>query len=448
MHVGLVLVFRGRAPSYNALAQLLEARLPLVRRYRQRLMEVPLGQGRPVWVDDAHFNLYYHLKLTALPSPANDRALQELAGEVFSQRLARSRPLWELWLVERLTRNRFALIAKAHQALVDGSEGRDLMTVLLDRSAADGHLPAADGEIDVGPPPGPVKLLGEAWLERLRGPLQALADPRKLREAPREAATRALRGGVESGLHLFEGLRSPAPQTPLNVPIGPHRRCWFFAVELELLRRIKDQLRGTVNDVILSAIALGIGRYLREREGELPTTFQVLVPVSLRAPDGESAGEVGSMRIGLPIGVEEPAALFRAVAAATRREARRVQAISARRLTALAGFAQPTIIAQASRLQLAQRYANLVVTNVPGPQLPLYLLGRELLRAYPVLPLPANQALGISLMSYKGQACFGLVADYDAVPDLQRVAALIEGGFKALAKAAGIAPTRASRAPA
>jgi diacylglycerol O-acyltransferase len=449
MHVALVLLFRGRAPSYNALAELVETRLPLVPRYRQVVVPVPFGQGRSVWVDDAHFNLYYHLRLTALPAPANERTLEEFVGEVFSQRLVRSRPLWELWLVEKLTRNRFALIAKAHHVLVDGQGGQDLTTVLLDRSAADGHLPQVERRPDVRPQPGPIKLLGEAWLERLRGPLKTVADPHRLRELPREVATKALRDAAESGLQLLEALRSPAPPTPFNVAIGPHRRCRFLAVELELLRRIKSSLGGTVNDAILAAISLGLGEYLREHGHDTEgLKLRVLVPVSLRTPGGEGSSELGSMRVALPVGVTDPLAAHKEIAAVTRQEARRVQAISARRLTTLAGFAQPTILSQAARLQAGYRYANLVVTNVPGPQLPLYLMGRELLCAYPLLPLPANHALGISLMSYKGRACFGFNADYDAITDLERIGTLIDRALGRLAKAAGVGGQRRHRAAA
>jgi len=439
MHVALVMLFRGRAPSYDSLARLVEQRLHLVPRYRQRLAFVPCEQGRPVWVDDTHFNLYYHLRMTALPEPADEGALEELAGEIFSQRLHRTRPLWELWLVEKVSGGRFALIAKAHHVLVDGQGGVDLTTVLLDRSAADGTVPPPPSPYNARPEPGPVKLVGEAWLERLTKPRELVRRPARLRELSLEAAGRALQEAVESGSFLVAGLRSPAPPSPLNVRIGPHRRCHFFVLALSQLRSIRDRLGGTVNDVILSGISLGLGHYLREHGLETKgLTLKALVPVSRRLPEAGRGGELSSMRVDLPVDLRDPSEVHRLISTATKREARRAQAVSAHTLTSLAGFAQSTILSQAARLQVGQRYANLVVTNVPGPQMPLYLLGKELLAAHPILPLPRDHALGIALMSYNGAACFGLVADYDALPDLERVAELIGEGLDELAQAAGV----------
>ncbi|HLI31299.1 MAG TPA: wax ester/triacylglycerol synthase family O-acyltransferase [Solirubrobacteraceae bacterium] len=440
MHVASVMTFRGRAPAYSALVEHVERRLHLVPRYRQRLAFVPLGQGRPVWIDDTHFNPYYHIRQVALPAPAGESKLKALAGEIFSQRLARHRPLWELWLVEHLAGGRFALIAKAHHALVDGLDGVDLTTVLLDRSAA--SAAAENGRPprwDARPEPRPVKLLTDALLERVSTPSELARSANALLRRPRRLLRAARESLAESGALAFAGLASPAPPSPFNVDIGPHRRYTFLDVQLALLQGVKDRLGGTINDAVLAAIAHALGRYLRahghETEG---LELRAMVPVSVRvgAGDARAVGELGAMWVPLPVGLEDIRAVHALIARATRAESSRTHAVRARALTGLPGFAPPTILSQAARLQVRQQYFNLVVTNVPGPQLPLYLLGRRLEAVYPVLPLAGRQALGISLMSYNGRLHFGLLGDYDALPDLEQIAKLLEDAISELARAA------------
>jgi WS/DGAT/MGAT family acyltransferase len=445
MHVASVMIFAGQAPSHSELVEHVLARLHLVPRYRQRLAHVPLGQGRPVWTDDPHFNPYYHIRHTALPKPADDAALKRLAGRLFSQRLDRSKPLWEIWLVQNLNSNRFALIAKTHHALVDGISGVDITTVLFD-TAREPAPTAPPSPWSAKPLPGQAKLLGEALLERSTMPSEMLRGARALLRAPRRAVSQVREGLVNVGATTLAGVRSPAPPSPFNVEIGPHRRYTFIDADLARFKGIKDSLGGTLNDAVLTSVTLALGRYLRRKGMDTEDlVLKAMVPVSVRAKEqrGALGNQVAAMWAPLPVGVQAPAEALRAVASAMEDLKQSGQAVGAQVLTNLAGFAPPTILSQAARLQARQQFFNLVVTNVPGPQFPLYLLGRELTGLYPVVPLAARQALGIAVMSYNGHLGFGLLGDYDALPDLDAIADDLKWAIASLYRAAGLAPTGA-----
>lgn len=453
MHVASVMVFEGKAPTLQELIDHILSRLHLVPRYRQRLAYVPLGQGRPVWADDPHFNPYYHIRHTALPRPADDASLKELAGRLFSQRLDRSKPLWEIWLVQAMAGGRFALIAKTHHALVDGISGVDITTVLFDtaREPAAPTAPAAPWAAK--PLPGPAKLLGEALVERSTVPAEMMRGGRALLRRPRRALAQVKDGLTSIGATTLAGINSPAPPSPFNVEIGPHRRYTFLDADLASLKAIKDSLGGTLNDAVLATVSLALGRYLR-REGHdtEDLVLKAMVPVSVRTKSqrGALGNQVAAMWAPLPVGVENPAECLRKIAAAMEDLKRSGQAVGAKVLTNLAGFAPPTILSQAARLQARQPFFNLVVTNVPGPQFPLYLLGRRLEILYPVVPLAQHQALGIAVMSYDGHLGFGLLGDYDALPHLEAIARDFKWAVTALCRAAGVstAKTRAARKPA
>ena len=440
MHVASVMVFDGKAPSLDEMVDHIETRLHLVPRYRQRLAYVPLEQGRPVWTDDPHFNPYYHVRHTALPRPADDQALKTLAGRLFSQRLDRSKPLWEIWLVQRLSGERFAIIAKTHHALVDGISGVDITTVLFDTQRHPKAPTAPPATWSARPLPGSAKLLGDALLERSTVPSEMLRGSRALLRRPRRAVDRARRGLVGLGSTALAGINAPAPASPFNVPIGPHRRYTFFDVDLATLKSVKDSLGGTLNDTVLATVALALGRYLR-REG-IDTddlVLKAMVPVSVRSAEqrGALGNQVAAMWAPLPVGVKNAAQCLTQIASAMKDVKESGQAVGAQVLTELAGFAPPTILSQAARLQARQPFFNLVVTNVPGPQMPLYLLGRELLDLYPVVPLAQKQALGIAVMSYNGKLGFGLLGDYDALPKLEQIGQDMTWAAGQLAKAAG-----------
>ncbi|HEY0515722.1 MAG TPA: wax ester/triacylglycerol synthase family O-acyltransferase [Solirubrobacteraceae bacterium] len=443
MHVASVMVFQGKAPTHEEMVEHVMGRLHLVPRYRQRLAHVPLGQGRPIWTDDPHFNPYYHIRHTALPQPADDTALKRLAGRLFSQRLDRSKPLWEIWLVQALSKGRFAVIAKTHHALVDGISGVDITTVLFDLDREPARASAPADEWSAQPLPGPAKLLGEALLERGTVPSEMLRGARALLRAPRRAAGQVRENLVSIGATTLAGVRSPAPPSPFNVEIGPHRRYTFVDADLARFKAIKNSLGGTLNDAVLTAVTLALGRYLR-REGieTKDLELKAMVPVSVRskAQQGALGNQVAAMWAPLPVGIEDPTACLRRVSAAMEDLKSSGQAVGAQALTNLAGFAPPTILSQAARLQARQQFFNLVVTNVPGPQFPLYLLGRELMCLYPVVPLAARQALGIAVMSYNGHLGFGLLGDYDALPKLEAIADDLRWAVASLYRAAGLAP--------
>jgi diacylglycerol O-acyltransferase / wax synthase len=440
MHVASVMVFEGTAPTLQELVDHVLGRLHLVPRYRQRLAHVPFGQGRPVWTDDPHFNPYYHIRHTALPRPADDGDLKRLAGRLFSQRLDRSKPLWEIWLVQSMSKGRFALVAKTHHALVDGISGVDITTVLFDTSREPTPT-APPSQWSAKPLPGPAKLLGEALVERSTVPAEMLRGGRALLRAPRRALAQVKDSLTSIGATTLAGINAPAPPSPFNVEIGPHRRYTFLDADLANFKAIKDSLGGTLNDVVLAAVTLALGRYLRNRDFHTEgLVLKAMVPVSVRTKEqrGALGNQVAAMWAPLPVGIENPAECLRTVSAAMEDLKHSGQAVGAQVLTNLAGFAPPTILSQAARLQAKQPFFNLVVTNVPGPQFPLYLLGRRLEVLYPVVPLAQRQALGIAVMSYDGHLGFGLLGDYDALPELDAIALDLKWAIGALSRAAGV----------
>ena len=438
MHVGSVLLFDGAAPDYEDLIAHVERRLALVPRYRQKLAFPPLVQSRPVWVDDPHFNARYHVRHTALPEPAGEQQLRRLAGRLFAQRLDRSKPVWELWLVDRVGDDRFALISKTHHCLVDGISGVDIATVLFDLDAAPPPQPDTEPWVP-RPEPTSAALLADALAERAATPLGlarlaagAVARPRDAIAAGATAVA-GLAAMTQAGL-------GGAPRSPLNVKIGPHRRFAWVDGELATFKAIKDALGGTVNDVVLTVVTGALRSHFLAHGYDTGIELKAMVPVSVRADSerGALGNRVAAMYAPLPIGLEDPIARYRSIHEAMRGLKESGQAVGAEALTTLADFAPPTILSQALRLQAVQRFFNVTVTNVPGPQFPLYLLGRRLARLYPLVPIDENAALGIAIMSYTGRIDFGLVSDYDALPDVDDVAAALEGAIAELAAIAGV----------
>jgi diacylglycerol O-acyltransferase len=439
MHVAACTVFTGQAPAYEDLVAHIDSRLHLVPRYRQRLAFVPLHQGRPVWVDDPHFNLTYHVRHTALPRPGSEAELKRLSGRIFSQALDRSRPLWELWLVEGLADDQFALLSKTHHALVDGVSGVDIFTVLFDASPE--PMPVARPEQDWAPRPLPSKaqLLADAVVERSTAPREVVRGVRATLRGPRRVASRVGEALVGVGAMAWAGLRA-SPSSPFNVRIGPHRRFTWVQSDLAQFKAIKNSLGGTVNDVVLASVAGALGRYLRRQghaTGDL--VLKAMVPVSVRSDleRGALGNKVAAIWAPLPVGMTDPVERFLTISHAMEGIKESGQAIGAQVLTGLSGFAPPTIMAQAARLQARQRVFNLVVTNVPGPQHPLYMLGRRLEAVYPMVPLTENTALGIAIMSYNGQLNFGFTADYDALADVESLTDDLRSSIDELAAAAG-----------
>ena len=447
MHVAAVMTFDGPPPAYDDIVDAIEARLHLVPRYRQKLAFVPFGQGRPRWVDDPHFNLRYHVRITALPEPGTEDQLKRLAGRVFSQQLDRDKPLWELWLVEGLDGGeRFAICSKTHHALVDGVSGVDIASVLFDTKREPDIQPSKDAERRWLPQPTPTgaQLLGEALVERATIPAEIARGARALLRAPRRIVRSAASTLVGVGAMAWAGL-SPAPPTPYNTRIGPHRRFTWVRMDLTDVKAIKDSFGGTVNDVMLAIVAGALSRHLRRRGEEIDgLTLKAMVPVSVRGDDARGAlgNQVAAMMAPLPVGFEEPTARYEMIHEAMDQIKRSGQAVGAQALTELTGFAPPNVMSQAARTVVGQRWFNLVVTNVPGPQLPLYLAGLEMHDLIPMVPLAPNQALGVAIMSYNGRINFGLVGDYDAMYDLDDLAHDFEIALAELAAAAGVELTR------
>jgi diacylglycerol O-acyltransferase len=451
MHVAAAMLFEGDPPDYDELIETIEGRLHLVPRYRQNLAFVPFGQGRPRWVDDPHLNLRYHVRMTALPPPGREDQLRALAGRVFSQPLDRDKPLWELWVVEGVEDGRFAVLSKTHHALVDGISGVDLVTVLFDASP-EPAAPADSGGKRWLPAPVPSRsqLLAEALIERLTVPGEIVRGARALFRAPRRIAEGARDALVGVGALAWAG-RSAPPKTPYNTTIGPHRRFTWVRASLDDVKAVKNGLGGTVNDVMLATVAGALGRHLRRRGVDTAgLVLRAMVPVSVRTEEqrGALGNRVAAMMAPLDVGCTDPVDCMRKISAAMQELKGGGQAVGAQVLTDLTGFAPPTVMSQAARLFPAQRFFNLVVTNVPGPQFPLYLMGREMLEVYPMVPLAQGQALGVAIMSYNGRINFGLVGDYDELHDLDDLQADFADALADLADAAGVelgAKTRRAR---
>jgi diacylglycerol O-acyltransferase / wax synthase len=437
MHVGALVVFEGPVPSRDDFRAHLESRLRLVPRYRQKLAFPRFEMGRPFWVDDPSFNLDYHVRHTALPKPGSEEQLRHLVGRIFSQRLDRSKPLWELWVVQGLEDGRFALISKTHHALVDGVSGVDIATVLFDLNAVPGDLPEDDGWT-AEPEPSSVDLVAEGVKGLVRTPFDLAGSALGAAQHPRQTAGRVREAAEGLGEVIWAGL-NPAPDVPLNTEIGPHRRVWWVESKLDDFKEIKNALGGTVNDAVLAVVAGALGRWLRDRgvrtEG---LELRALVPVSIRTDQqrGELGNRIAAMRGPLPVYAGDPVERLAIVREAMGSLKESKQALGAEVIAGLQDFAPPTLLAQASRLNFSTRLFNLIVTNVPGPQFPLYLLGREMQRIVPIAFLPEDHALAVAIMSYNGKVDFGLLADYDALGDLEAVGGYLEDSLAELLKAA------------
>jgi WS/DGAT/MGAT family acyltransferase len=433
MHVGGVCIFEGPPMSYEDLLEHVSSRLHLVPRFRQKLAFPPVPTGRPFWVDDPAFNLEYHVRHSALPAPGSEEQLRKMAARVFSQQLDRTKPLWELWLVQGLERKRFALVSKTHHALVDGVAGVDIATVLFDVKPV--PEPAeAEHEWMPNPEPSPAALLARNVEDLASTPLRFA---RRLESAvlhPRPAVSDVAEAAGAIG-EVAWALANPAPDVPLNTEIGSHRRFEWVRCELATLKRIKNALGGTVNDVVLTVVAGALRRWLHDRgirtEG---LELRALVPMSIRAEDerGQLGNRIAAMRGPLPVYIADPVRRLEAVRESMQGVKSSKQALGAEVISRFNDFAPPTLLAQASRLNFSTRLFNLLVTNVPGPQIPLYMLGRELEDVFPVAFLPENHALAVAIMSYNGSIDFGLLADYDAMEDIEVIASAISDAVEEL----------------
>jgi WS/DGAT/MGAT family acyltransferase len=434
MHVGGVAVFQAPDEGFDhdRLVELISQRIAFVPRYRQRIRWVPGRLANPVWVDDEHFDVTYHVRRSALPRPGTDAQLAELVARVQSRPLDRARPLWEMYLVEGLSGGRFAIISKTHHAMVDGIAAVDIGQVILDTSPD-----ARDRPTDTwraAPEPSWAELVAGAVAETVRRPTAALDTLRGGLEEVRHTVGR-LAGAAGGLLAAATTAARAAPESPLNVPIGEQRRYAMAALSLDDHRRIRKAHGGTINDVVLATVAGALRAWLLTRGEKVTssTTVRALVPVSVRGTDGAdgapaTGNRVSSYLVDLPVG--EPNAVMRLHQVSYRMQAHKEtgQAVGAEALAGLAGFAPPTLHSLGARVAsgLSRRWFNLVVTNVPGPQQPLYAGSARMLAAYPVVPLAKGQALSIGLTSYDGGVYYGLNADRDAMSDVAVLAQCLQ----------------------
>jgi len=445
MHVGSVGTFDLgplRTPAggldVDRLRAAIEARLPRVPRFRQRVAFVP-GEGHPVWIDDDRFNVGYHVRHTALPRPGDADALKRVAGRIMSQQLDRGKPLWEMWFIEGLEDDRFALVSKTHHCMIDGVAGAELMSVILDL-APDVAVPAPR-PFSPRPAPSGALLVADAVMRRMSQPIGALQALRAAVAAPREAAAQLAEaaGGVRDA--LAPSFRS-ASDTPLNVATGPHRRFESVRHRVADYKAVKDALGGTLNDVVLATVAGALRGFFLDRGLRIQDLeVRAMVPVSVR-PKGE-AGALGNqitqMVAPLPVGLSDPIERLKAVRETMGNLKESKQALGGRVLTAIGEWTVPNVLVQAVRMTVRSRPYNLVVTNVPGPQIPLYLLGARMRETYPVAPLTPGQSLNVALFSYDGGLYWGLNACWDAIPDLELLAGHVCESFAELQRAAGVA---------
>lgn len=423
-----------------------ESRLHLIPRYRQVLAYTPI-EGHPVWVDDQHFNIEYHVRHTSLPKPGDPEQLKALSGRIMSQQLDRSKPLWEMWVVEGLDNgDHFAILSKIHHCMVDGMSSVDLMAVLLNIEPTD----RIDPPVRWVPRPRPTwwQMMSAETARRARIPFdtvsgfgQVLKDVRDPRSDIR-TMWRAARGMLGSSLRTVS-------DTPLNKPIGPHRRFDWLAMDLNEVKNVRKRLGGSLNDVVLTTVTGAVQRFLEGRRVHVDfLDFRVMAPVSVRSAEekGTLGNRVSAWIIELPLAERNPRARLQKISETTARLKETKQAMGAEMLSRVAEWTPSTLLSLASSMMTRALPFNLVVTNVPGPQVPLYLLGAKMLDNYGQVPLTDYLGLGIVLFSYAGKLCWGFNADWDLVPDLRDFVTAVEESFAELQSTAGVA-TRPSDRP-
>lgn len=426
MHVASTMVFdagplrrEDGGIDADALKERIGASLHRIPRYRQKLAWIPF-ENHPVWVDDDCFSLDYHVRHTALPRPGSEEQLKRLSSRIMQQHLDRARPLWEIWVVEGLDKERFALITKVHHCMVDGVSGVDLMKVLMSPTP-DAPRPEDPPRFVPRPTPSALELIRHELGRFVRLPFTALRDVRGfVREADdaRQEVLVRLRAAAET---LGASLRSASP-TPLNRPIGPHRRFGWMTMDVAEVKAVRRALGGSLNDVVLTIVTGAVRRYLERRGVKMRgLEFRVMAPVSVRATDqdGTLGNRVSAWVLPLPLDEDDPRERLRRISERTSELKDSRSAVGAEMLTQVAEWTPSNLLALGARNVTRLLPFNLVVTNVPGPQFPMYMGGAKMLEVFPHVPLAGNLGLGIALLSYDGRIHWGFNADYDVVPDLE-----------------------------
>jgi WS/DGAT/MGAT family acyltransferase len=457
MHVGAITIFDGPPMECDELFRHVQERLHLVPRYRQKVVWPGMELGRPVWVDDPCFNLDYHVRHTALPRPGSRDQLRKLAARVFSQQLDRDKPLWEMWLVDGMEDDRFAIVSKTHHCLIDGMSGVDILSTLFDTAPEGREIEPPGRAWQPAPKPSGLEVKAEALGEIATRPLRILRKGARAVSSP-QRTVQTVTDGLQGIKDLLVGpMLSPAPDVPLNTSIGPHRRVQWVSFDLDDFKGVKNALGGTVNDVVLATVAGGLRRWLRAHgtrtEG---LELRAMVPVSIRTEDErhQFGNRVAAMRGPLPVWAEDPVERLHAVRDTMQGLKDSKQALGAEVLADLQGFAPPTLLAMGARINFSTRLFNTIVTNVPGPQFPLYLAGRRLVEMVPLGFLPDGHAVFFAIMSYDGKLVIGLLGERDAMEDIDDLAAGLRDALEELKSAAGVTgkpprgPAPRRRAPA
>jgi WS/DGAT/MGAT family acyltransferase len=450
MHVGSVAVFRSGPEGFDhdRLVALIRERIAFVPRYRQRIRWVPGHLANPVWVDDEHFDVTYHVRRSALPRPGSDEQLRELVARIMSRRLDRHRPLWEMYLIEGLSGDRFAILSKTHHAMVDGVSSVDIGQVILDATPEPRETPPDTWH--PAPEPSSIELLAGAVADAVRRPT-GIVDTLRTGLADVRATAEKVAGAAGGLLAVARTAARPAPESPLNAQIGEQRRYGTAEARLDDFKRVRAAHGGTVNDVVLATVAGALRAWLLGRGYSVSgkTIVRAMVPVSVRTTehDGTLGNRVASYLVDLPVGEPSPVMRLHQVSYAMQAHKETGQAVGAEALVGIAGFAPPTLHALGARVAsgLSRRLFNLVVTNVPGPQVPLYAAGSRMLAAYPIVPLARGQALSIGLTSYDGGVFFGLNADRDVMPDVDLLAGLLGESVAELVETVDTAERRRRR---
>lgn len=408
------------------------SRLHLIPRYRQRLAHSPVD-NHPVWVDDEHFNIHYHLRHIALPKPGDGRQLRRLAARVMAQHLDRQKPLWEIWILEGLADHaHFVMISKIHHCMVDGVSSVDLLNALLKPNATEDCdlLPRWTPR----PTPSGWDLATDAVGRWARLPLDAARTvPKFLRETAEPDS--GVRAGLNALRGTFGGGMRRVSSTPLNQPIGPHRRLDWLTMDLEHVKGVKKRLGGTVNDVVLATVAGALRRFLLRRGVDVAMLdFRVMAPVSVRTEqqNGTLGNRISAWMVPMPLGEPDPTRRLEAIRATTDHLKHSKQAAGAKVLTGVGEWTPSTLLALGARLAVRVLPFNLVVTNVPGPQQPLYMLGATMVDNFGFIPLVDSLCLGVVIFSYAGKLCWGFTAEWDLIPDLHDFVGDIEGSFREL----------------
>jgi len=414
MHAGGVAIFTPPPGGFDheRLVRLIKQRLPFVPRYRMRVREVPFGLARPVWVDDERFDVTYHVRRSALPKPGSREQLNELVARLLSRPLDRNRPLWEMYLVEGLADGNFAIVSKSHQALVDGISAVDIAQVMLDPFQEPAHV--AGDAWRPRPEPTDVELLSQAFTELATRPTRAVEAVKGTVNDVSKTAAKVGSRAVDM-VNAALAVARPTASSPLNVPIGEQRRFATVDLRLDDLKKVRASLGGTVNDTVLAVVAGALRSWLLARGESVAQgdSIKALLPVSIAVPSVAS-GEAGGNRVSgtlveLPVGEPDPAVRLQQISYQLAQLEEGGHFVGAEAIVNIAGFGPPTLHALGARASstLSSKVYNLVITNVPGPQRPLYAAGSRMVSAYPVVPLTKNQALSIGLISYDGGVYFG-----------------------------------------